>query len=83
LYITKITAEIINTDELDGWIVYVTPETYLPLDSSINVKVTFFCIPPIDFKGNQTILLQFIPSRWSNSEETGNPLNITTTAHYP
>jgi hypothetical protein len=80
---TKVTAEVLNIDELNGWIVYVTPETYLPLDPSKDVNVTFLCIPPIYFEGNQTIDLRFTPSRWSNPEETGTPINVLITAHYP
>lgn len=80
---TKVIAEIVNINELEGWIVYVAPETYLPLDPAMKINVTFLCIPPFDFEGNQTIALRFTPSRWSNPEETGTPINVSITVHYP
>jgi hypothetical protein len=80
---TKITAKILNINDLNGWTVYITPETYLPFHSSQPVNTTFLCIPPPDFEGNQTIDLQFTPSRWSNPEETGASILLLITAHYP
>lgn len=81
--ITKVTTEIVNINELNGWIIYITPELYLPPNPSLRVNVTFFCIPPFDFEGNQTIELRFTPSRWSNPEETGTPMNVSTLVHFP
>jgi hypothetical protein len=81
--VTRITAEIVNSDEFIGWMVYITPETYLPHDSSRKVNLTFFCIPPSDFEGNQTIDLRFIASQWSNPEGTSTQLHVYVTVHYP
>ena len=81
--VTKITAEITNTNELVGWTVYVTPEAYLPTDPSRQINLTFFCIPPFDFEGNQTIKLHTIATQWSNPDGPYQQLNLQTTVHYP
>ena len=81
--VTRITAEITNTDDLIGWTVYITPEAYLPFDPSRKVNLTFFCIPPFDFEGNQTIKLRFIVSQWSNPEGTSTQIYAQATVHYP
>jgi hypothetical protein len=80
--VTKITGEITNTDELIGWTVYITPEAYLPADPSRQINLTFFCIPPFDFEGNQTIKLYTIATQWSNPDGPYQQLDLQTTVHY-
>lgn len=81
--VTKVTIEITNTDELIGWTAYITPEAYLPLDHSRKVNLTFFCIPPDNFEGNQTIKLLITATQWSNPDGTTEQLQPQTTVHYP
>ncbi len=81
--VTKITAEITNLGNLTGWTVYITPESYLPVDSSRQVNLTFFCIPPIDFEGNQTIKLLTNATQWSNPDGPYGQLTPQITVHYP
>lgn len=80
--VTKITAEITNINELVNWTVFITPEAYLPFDQR-QVNMTFFCIPPSDFEGNQTITMRIIAKQWSNPESPQMQLYTQTTVHFP
>jgi hypothetical protein len=80
--VTKLTAEITNSNELMNWTVYITPEAYLPCDQR-RVNLTFFCIPPTDFLGYQTIILKIIATQWSNPESPQTQQYVQTTVHYP
>jgi len=77
--LTKVTSRIVT--DLEGWVTYITPEIFIPVNYTLNV--TFACIPPDDFYGNQTIELKFEVSHWLWTDAPTLSVGYLITAYYP
>jgi hypothetical protein len=75
----KINSEV--TSNLEGWITYATPEIFIPYGFEVNI--TFICISPEDFKGSESITIDFTASHWLWNDSTTHTESIYLTLYYP